>query len=148
MNTTGSDLPSPPEVKLFLPSAIILLIVGWGGLYFLAKIASPTGGTRWLMFFLGFLAITGTALIPVAFLNRRFPSLPPPTPLVILRQSLWVGIYLTTLARLQTDFVLTLPVALLLALGLILIEWMLRLRERSQWKPRQDGAGSIQERDG
>jgi hypothetical protein len=31
--------------------------------------------------------------------------------------------------------VLTPALALLLAVGLFLIEWLLRLRERSQWKP-------------
>jgi uncharacterized membrane protein YcjF (UPF0283 family) len=54
---------------------------------------------------------------------------------VILRQSLWVGIYSTTLAWLQIGRVLTLPMALVLAIGLVIIEWLMRLRERSQWKP-------------
>jgi len=81
------------------------------------------------------LALTGTVMPAVAFLNRRFPSLPPPTPQVILRQSLWIGIYVPTLAWLQIGRVLNLAVAGLLAVCLILIELLLRLRERSQWKP-------------
>jgi hypothetical protein len=52
-----------------------------------------------------------------------------------LRQAIWVAIYLPTLAWLQIGRVLTPAMALLLAIGLILIEWLLRLRERSQWKP-------------
>jgi len=71
----------------------------------------------------------------VAFLNRRFPSQPTPTPGVILRQAIWFGIYVPTLAWLQIGRVLTPALALLLAVGLLLIEWLLRLREKSQWKP-------------
>jgi hypothetical protein len=71
----------------------------------------------------------------IAFLNRRFPSDPPPTPLVVVRQALWAGVYIPTLAWLQLGRVLTPALAFLLAFGLILIEWLLRLRERAQWKP-------------
>lgn len=95
----------------------------------------PTVGPRWLFFFLGVLAVTGTALPAIAYLNRRFPTEPPANPSVILRQSIWIGIYIPTLAWLQIGRVLTPALALLLALGLIVIEWLLRLRERSQWNP-------------
>jgi len=52
-----------------------------------------------------------------------------------VRQAIWVGIYFPTLLWLRIPRVVTLPLALLLAAGLILIEFLLRLRERSQWKP-------------
>ena len=81
------------------------------------------------------MAVTGTALPIVAFLNRRFPSTPPVTRAIVLRQAIWFGLYVTTLAWLQLGRVLTSSVALLLAVGLLLIEILLRLRERSQWKP-------------
>lgn len=126
--------PSPP-ITAFLPTTIILILLGWGGLFAVTTYTSPTGGTRWLFFFLSVLALTGTTLPGMAFLNRRFPSTPPPTPSVVVRQALWTGIYFPTLAWLQIGRVLTPSLALLLALGLIIIEWLLRLRERSQWKP-------------
>jgi hypothetical protein len=56
---------------------------------------------------------------------------------VIVRQAVWIGIYLPVLAWLRIGRVLNLSLALLLAAGLILIEWLLRLRERNQWKPEQ-----------
>ena len=124
-----------PSVSSFLPSAIILSIIGWGGLFVLLNYTLPTVGPRWLFFFLGVLALTGTALPAVAYLNRRFPSNQPVTHGVILRQAIWVGVYVPTLAWLQIGRVLTPSLALLLALGLILIEWLLRMRERSQFKP-------------
>jgi hypothetical protein len=54
---------------------------------------------------------------------------------VIVRESIWFGVYFPTLAWLQIPRVLTLPLALLLAMAFILVEWLLRMRERSQWKP-------------
>ena len=123
-----------PTVKSFIPTAVILMILGWGGLVVIIIQTSPSGGSRWAMFFTAVLALTGTVLPAIAFLNRRFPSNPPASSFVILRQALWVGIYFPTLAWFQIGRVLTLPIALLLALGLFLIEWLLRLRERSQKK--------------
>jgi len=93
------------------------------------------------MFFALMLAVTGTSMPIAAFLNQRFPSKPPPTAGVILRQSIWVGVYVTTLAWLQYIFVnffeesVPISLAVLLGVGLIIIELLLRLREKSQWKP-------------
>jgi len=126
---------SSPRVISILPTAAILMVVGWAGLLAVITLTDPSGGTRWLLFFTSVLALTGTVLPLMAFLNRRFPSNPPPTQFVIVRQALWFGLYLPTLAWLQIGRVFTPALALLLAIGLIIIEWLLRLRERSQWKP-------------
>jgi hypothetical protein len=130
METTSSQ-----PVRSFIPATIILCLLGWGGLFYLVFRTVPTVVPRWLFFFLSVLALTGTVLPVVAFLNLRFPSSPPPTAGVVLRQAIWVGIYIPTLAWLQISRVLSLALALLLALGFVLIEWLLRLREKSQWKP-------------
>jgi hypothetical protein len=129
------DEKSSPSVISVLPGALILGGLGWAGLVWLVQFTLPTVGPRWLFFFLSVLALTGTALPFMAFLNRRFPSLPPATSGVILRQSLWVSIFFTTLAWLQLGRVLNASIGVLLGLGLAVIEWLLRLRERSQWKP-------------
>jgi hypothetical protein len=128
---------SPPPVRAFLPAALILILLGFGGLFAVVAYTEPSGGTRWAFFFCAVLGLTGLALPVVAYLNRRFPSSPPPTHGVILRQAAWIGIYLPTLAWLRIGRVLNPSMALLLAAGLILIEWLLRLREHSQWKPEQ-----------
>ena len=124
-----------PPVRLFLPASFLLFIIGWGGLAATVYYAPPTVWPRWLFFFSAVLALTGTALPVVAYLNRRFPSNPPVTPGVIVREALFVGIYFPTLAWLRIPRVLSPALALLMAIALILIEWLLRLRERSQWKP-------------
>jgi hypothetical protein len=129
------ETQTPPSVSSFLPASIILAILGWGCLFVLINLTTPTVGPRWLFFFLTVLALTGTALPVIAFLNRRFTSTPPASMSVILREAVLVGIYFPTLAWLQLGRVLTSSLALLLAVGFILIEMLLRLRERSQWKP-------------
>ncbi|OGO37051.1 MAG: hypothetical protein A2W35_11775 [Chloroflexi bacterium RBG_16_57_11] len=126
---------SPPAVRSFLLAALILMLLGWGGLAYVISRTEPSGGTRWAFFFTSVLGLTGVALPIVAYLNRRFPSVPPPSPAVIVRQAIWIGIYFPTLAWLRIGRVVNLSLALLLAAGLILIEFLLRLRERSQWKP-------------
>lgn len=129
------DTQTSPPVRTFLTSAILFMILGWGGLYLLLTYTTPSGGARWAFFFAGVLAFTGTTLPLVAFLNRRFPSIPPPSTTVVLRQALWIGIYFPTLVWLQIGRVLNPFIALLLAVGFALIEWLLRMRERSQWRP-------------
>ena len=119
--TMSEKLQKSPPTSSFLPTAIVLMLMGWGGLYYIFAKTTPSGGTRWAMFFAAVLAITGTVLPAFAYLNRRFPTSPPATTFVILRQSLLVGIYFPTLAWLQIGRVLTPMIALLLALGLILI---------------------------
>ncbi len=129
------DNQTSPPVRNFLPAAVLLALIGWGGLYALMNFTFPTVGPRWLFFFLGVLAITGTALPFVAFLNNRFPTQPPVSPVVIIRESIWFGIYFPTLAWLQLGRVLTPALVLLLAVGFFAIEVLLRMRERSQWNP-------------
>src|SRR4030067_1152128 len=123
------------RVANFLPAALLLFLLGWGGLIALTITTLPTVGPRWLFFFLCVLAITGTVLPITAFLNRRFPSTPPPTPRVVVRQALWFAVYGATLLWLQRGRVLNPALAILLAIGLGLIEFLLRLSEKSQWKP-------------
>ena len=123
-----------PRVANFLPASILLFIIGWGGLAALIITTLPTVGPRWLFFFLCVMAITGTTLPITAFLNRRFPSTPPPTNMVVVRQALWFAVYISTMIWLQMGRVLNPALAILLAIGLSLIEFLLRLSEKSQWK--------------
>ena len=129
------DPDKSPPISFFVPTTIILLLIGGVGLALLIKYTTPNGGTRWAFFFCGVLALTGIALPVMAYLNRRFSSTPPANSTVVLRQALWVGIYIPTLIWLLIGGVLNPFMALLLAVGFALIEWLLRLRERSRWNP-------------
>jgi len=55
--------------------------------------------------------------------------------MVILRQAMWVGVFGSTVAWLQLGRVLTPVMALILTGVFALIEFLLRLFERSLWNP-------------
>jgi len=125
-------------LRVFLPLSLLLIFIGWGGLLLVIQLTIPNLAPRWLFFFLTVLALTGPTIPVVYFLNIRFPSNPPVEEMVILRQSLWVGIFGSTIAWLQLGRVLTTGLGLILAGVFILIEFLLRLFERSRWNPKQD----------
>jgi hypothetical protein len=120
-----------PTFRPFLVSTLIIFVGGWVGLALLLNFSLPTLWPRWGFFALLVLACTGTT-IPISFwLNSVFASEPPAEPGVITRQSIWVGIYFAVLAWLQIGRLLSFSIGLWLAIGLIALEYLLRLRETS-----------------
>jgi hypothetical protein len=126
---------SSQSFRTFFPAALTMFILGWGGLALLFYSTEPTVWPRWGFYILWTLALTGTALPVTWFLNLRFPSNPPAGEYVVMRQAIWFGVYGSTLAWLQLGHILTLWYILGLALGLIAIEYLIRMRERSRWQP-------------
>jgi hypothetical protein len=130
--------PQPSFLRTFLPLSVVLTLIGWVGVILLIQNALPTLGPRWLFFFLGVVALTGPAIPVTYYLNKRFPSNPPVEGMVIVRQALWVGVFGSTIAWLQLGRVLTPALALIMAGVFVLIEFLLRLFERSRWNPNKD----------
>ncbi len=131
--------PNPPAPKdsfqPYLASAIVLFVLGWGAAALAVFAFTPTVWARWLLFFGGTLGLTGLALPAAWFLNLRFPSDPPAGLNVILRQAIWVGVYGALLTWLQQERLVSVWTALGLAVGLIAIEYLMRMRERTRWRP-------------
>lgn len=126
---------SHPPFRPFLTAAIILFVLGLG-LFALAVFAlEPTVWPKWLFFFGGTLALTGLGLPAAWFLNLRFPSEPLAGAHVILRQASWVGVFGGLLAWLQQEGLVSLGILAGLGLGLFVIEYLIRMRERSLWRP-------------
>ena len=128
-------MDEPLKFRPFGISALLLMMVGWGGLYLLVTQTLPQVWPRWGFFVLVLMALTGTALPIAYFFHRRFPDEKPAEVNVIVRQALWVGVYGATLAWLQLGRLVTVYLVLGLAGGLVAIEYFMRLREKSRWRP-------------
>lgn len=122
-------------LKYYLPGMLVLLMIGAIGIALLLTLTLPTIGPRWLFFFFVVLFVTGLFLPLAWFLNLRFPSNPLAAPQVIIRQAAWFGIYAALLLWLQIGRVLNAPLAIVMLAALVLIEFLIRLWERSRWKP-------------
>jgi hypothetical protein len=134
-----------PSFRPFLASTLTLLVLGLGTLALALLGFTPTVWPRWLFFFGCDLALTGLALPAVWFLNLRFPSTPPATESVVVRQAMWVGVYGATLLWLQKDRLVSVWLAFALVLGLGAIEYLIRMRERSRWTPAEPPEAPVAE---
>lgn len=126
-----------PPFLPYLISSIILGVAGLTGLYLLVEMTVPTLGPRWLFFFLTTCTVSGLALPVVYFFHWRFPPENRVKPGVIVRQAIWAGVYLDLLIWFQLGRVLSLPLGVALAAGLVAIEFALRLAERSRFAPKE-----------
>ena len=124
-------------LREFLPSALTMLLTGWGGLILMIYVFQipPVVWARWGFYVLGILGLTGAALPWVLLFHIRFPGHPPAESHVVIRQALWVGVYGATLAWLQLGHLVSFYVVLGLAVGLAAAEYLIRLRERARWRP-------------
>ncbi len=112
-------------------ATLVLAGLGWAGVIFLTTQTLPTIGPRWLFFAAWLTALTGTTIPFAHYLNKRFTKVMP-ADAVMLRQSLWVGLFGATCAWLLLGRALNWASALLLAAALIAIEGFLILRDRSR----------------
>ena len=125
----------PIPFKFYLPGMLVLIILGAIGLGAILSLTLPTIGPRWLFYFFVVIFVTGLFLPFAWFLNLRFRSNPPAAPQVIIRQAAWFGIFAALILWLQMGRVLTVPLGVILAAALFLVEFLIRLWERSRWKP-------------
>jgi hypothetical protein len=130
-----SQVSSPDKIPAdhvgVLVAGLVLMVGGWLGIYQLVTTTLPRVGQRWLFFLLLQLAVTGTVLPFVRYLNVRFTpvdvELPPGG--VIVRQSIWIGLFVVLCAWLQMPRVLNVPIAFFVGLVFVVIETFLRSRE-------------------
>lgn len=130
-NTTTS---TPPDHVGLMVAAVMIIVVGLGGLHWLifgSESLPRIGGELWLFFVLLLMTSSGLALPLIRFINVRFTPLHREVPPagVIVRQSVWVGLWVVICAWLQMPRLLTLPLALVIAAALIVVEVFLRSRE-------------------
>jgi hypothetical protein len=129
-------MSAAPSFRQYLFPALILMVIGWGGLALIILVLGipPFVWARWGFFALWFIALTGTALPVTYFLNLRFPSKPPAESNAIIREAMGVGFYAAALAWFQLGHLMALWAWMGLAGGLIALEWIIRWRERARWR--------------
>lgn len=122
---------TPPDHTGMIVAAAVMMIAGWGGLYYLVTTQIPRVGQRWMFFVLVQIAVAGTVMPFLRYINVRLTPVTravPPSG-VIVRQSVWFALFVVTCAWLQIPRVLTIPIMFFLALAFIVIELFLRSRE-------------------
>lgn len=135
MNNPTTDTPReklPADHLGILIASLLMMGGGWYGLFVLVTQTIPRVGQRWLFFVLMHIAITGTMIPLVRYVNTRLTPIDRPLPPagVIVRQSVWLGLFAVTCAWLQILDVLSWSVAFFLSIVLIVTEFFIRMRER------------------
>lgn len=127
----NADTRMPRDHAGMLLASIIMATLSWLGLYHLITTEYPRVGQRFIFFVLLMIAVAGTVIPFVRYLNVRFTRVTQPVPPsgVIVRQGVWVGLFVVLCAWMQIPRALTLPIAFFLALALIVVEIFLRSRE-------------------
>jgi len=122
----------PPFGKIFI-TALIFIMIGLGGLALILITLEPTLWPRWLFYF--FLTMGGTGLaLPAAYIIQRRLAKQYVPARVLIREGLLFGIYLDLLAWLQIGRIATNLVVFLLAGGMILLEYFLRMAEKATFR--------------
>jgi hypothetical protein len=129
--------PSKPPAfpaGLFLMAGLFA-VLGWGGVAAVVTLTLPFLFPRWLFFFSLFIALNGTALPAVWYLNRRFTAERFPGEGVLVREAVEaasLGVFLIWLqaGRMFTPFLGWIFFAAFLA-----VELLLRVYEHSRWIP-------------
>jgi len=122
----------PPFGKM-IATCLMLGVIGLGGLAFIIFTQEPTLGPRWLFFF--FLTFAGTAIaLPVVYFVQRRTAKQYVPAKVILREAILFGVYLDLLAWLQIGRIASNLTTFILAGGLVLLEFFLRMAEKATFK--------------
>lgn len=124
-----------PSIRSFIPLTLVLAIPGLFWLIYLVTSTFPNLGNRWMFFVAVVLAVSGLTLPLVAYLNRIIQLFGPANYETVVREATMLGVYGGILLWLNKGQVLSTGLALILGIGLILVELLIRLRNRSQWHP-------------
>jgi len=124
-----------PSVQSVLPISLILAVPGWIWLIYLVTQTVPELGNRWMFFVAVMITISGSAMPIIAYINRIVKPFGPASFEIIIREGIIIGVYAGILLWLNKGQVLSISLALILAVGLFLLELLIRLRNQSEWHP-------------
>ena len=122
----------PPFGKILI-SSIFLTILGGGGLAVIFIFYEPTLGPRWMFFF--FLTIIGSGIaLPISYLIQRRFANQVVLIKVLIREAIFFGVFLALIAWLQLGRILTNLIIVIISIGFILLEMLLRMAEKATFK--------------
>jgi len=121
----------PPFSKIFV-TALVLFLIGTGGLLILVFFTEPTLIPRWLMFFFLTQAACGL-MLPFVYLVQRRIATRPVSDGVLIREALLFAIFIDLLIWLQLGRVLNWLITTFLAVGFLVIEFLLRMSETASF---------------
>jgi hypothetical protein len=125
--------PSFPA-GLFLMAGLFA-VLGWGGTAAVVFLPLPFLLPRWLFFFLLFIAVTGTALPAVWYLNRRFTAERFPGEGVLVREAIEIASLGVFIVWLQAGRMFTPFLGWVFFGAFLAVELLLRVYENSRWNP-------------
>jgi hypothetical protein len=119
---------------LFL-MAVLFMVLGWAGTAAVVLLTLPFILPRWLFYFSLFLALAGTALPVVWYLNRRFTAERFPAEGVLMREALEAASLGVFLVWLQAGRMFTPFLGWAFFGAFLAVELLLRIYENSRWAP-------------
>lgn len=122
----------PPFGKIFITS-FLLTVLGGGGLAFIFIFHEPRLGPRWIFFFFLTITSTGIALPAVYLIQRRLAKQYVPSR-VIIREALFFAVFVDLTTWLQIGRIISNLIIFLLAGGLVLLEFFLRMSEKATFR--------------
>ncbi len=116
---------------------LFLVLIGGSGLVFTLFMLEPRLGPRWMFFF--FLVIFGAGIgLPVSFIiQRRFAKEYVPSR-VLVREGILFGLFLAFIAWLQLGRILTNLITVIVGVGFLLFEMLLRMAEKATFNAGAD----------
>ena len=126
----------PPFGKIF-STALFLTIMGGGGLVFTLFLLEPNLGPRWLFFFFLVIFSAGLALPFTYIIQRRFANQAVESD-VLIREAVLFGVFLSLLAWLQLGRILTNLIIVIIGIGFLLFEMLLRMAEKATFRTIED----------
>jgi hypothetical protein len=141
---SAASKPPAFPAGLFLMGGVFAFL-GWAGVAAVVVLTLPFLGPRWLFFFSLFLALTGTALPIVWYLNRRFTAERFPSEGVLVREAIETASLGAFLVWLQAGRMFTPFLGWVFFGAFLAVELLLRVYENSRWTPAapvEEGADS------
>ena len=120
-----------PSFRKVILTGIGLGVIGIGGIIFLIYFTKPTLQFRWLFFFLSLIGLSGFSLPILSLVHKRFSPPESMSENVLLREAIMIGFFGNLVAWLMIGDMLTFALFLLLVAGMVTIEYLIRLTEKT-----------------